>query len=183
MYVGEHEVGDGLADRGRRDVHDPPPPALPHAGDGALDQSHRRQHEAAVGGLPLVGREGKGVGAGRRAAGVGDQDLDRAELLLDGADEPRRALEVRAVVDQGMCSGHLPRGGIDALARARRHRHARALLGQRPRDPQADPLRGAGDQRRPALDTQLHRAAKSTTRRVHATATQMDRLSVRSLGS
>ena len=81
---------DRLAHGRRGDVQHAAPAALAHARHHALDQRHRREHERAVRGLPLLARERERL-AERRPAGVADEDVDRAELALDRVDErPRR---------------------------------------------------------------------------------------------
>ena len=114
MRVGEHQHRDRLAHGARRHVEDAPEPALLHAGHRAVDQRHRRQHEVAVGGLPLLAAEAERVDVDRRAARVGDQDVERAEVGLDRVDQPGRGVEVGAVVDVGV-RADLHGGGLDAV--------------------------------------------------------------------
>ena len=49
-----------------------------------------------------------------------------------------------------------PGGRLDLLARPGAHRHPRALACQLPRDAEADALRGARDERDPALKAKIH---------------------------
>jgi len=92
------QVGDRLVDRGGGHVHDAPPPALTHSGHDRFPERHRGQHERAVRGLPLLGREAERVGAGGRAARVAHEHLDgAAERGLAIGDEVRGACEVPAV--------------------------------------------------------------------------------------
>ena len=66
--VRQRQARDRLADRARADVDDPPPAALPHPRQHRLDQHPRRQHQRAVGRLPLLARvvERAARAAGRR---------------------------------------------------------------------------------------------------------------------
>ena len=50
----------------------------------------------------------------------------------------------------------LARRGVDRFAIARRDRDLRALGRERPRDPEADPLRAARDERDAPLETEIH---------------------------
>ena len=52
--VGELERVDRLADRHRADRDDAAEAALAHARQQPLEERHRREHERAVGGLPLL---------------------------------------------------------------------------------------------------------------------------------
>ena len=72
-----------------------------------------------------------------------------------GGHEAGGAVDVAAVPDQAR-RADLARGGGDALLRAGRDGHARALRDQGGRDPAADPLRRAGDQGGTPLETQVH---------------------------
>ena len=76
--VGEVEEGDRLAGRAGADVDDPPPAALAHPRERRASASTRgAEHQRAVGLLPLLELVVERA-AERRAAGVGDEDVDPA---------------------------------------------------------------------------------------------------------
>ena len=77
-----------------------PQPRSRMPGDDGAGEDPRRQDQRAVGRLPLVELVVEGA-AERRAAGVGDEDVDRAQRLLDLAGQRREALEVGGVGDEG----------------------------------------------------------------------------------
>jgi hypothetical protein len=81
--VGQLQRGDRLEHRARRDRDDATPAALAHLRQQPLEDRHRREHQRPVRRLPLLAREAERVGVRRRAAGVGDVDVDRAERGLD----------------------------------------------------------------------------------------------------
>ena len=107
--------------------------------------------------FPLLARERERVGAGGRAAGVRDVDVDRPERRLDVGDHARHGIEIGGVEHDPVPAD--PVGGFaHAVGIARGDRHARALGGEPGRDPEADSLRAAGDERHLALESEVHRA-------------------------
>jgi hypothetical protein len=70
-----------------------------------------------VRGLPLLAREGQRVGARRRAAGVGDVDVDRAEVGLDAVRQVRGGVRVVGV-EHVAAAADLLSGLPDPLLRA-----------------------------------------------------------------
>ena len=134
-----------------------PKPRSRMPGTTRLDQRHRREHELAVGALPLLAGEPERVGR-RRARRCWSRGSRRARA----PPRPRRPARARR---RGRRCRARSRGadlggrGVDALARARADRHARTLVGQRARDAEADALGGAGHERDLALDPRSMRRA------------------------
>ena len=155
VRVGELQRGDRLAHGHRGDGHDAPPAALAHPGQHALQEGHRGEDERAVRGLPLLAREAERVLAGRRAARVGDVDVDRAELGLHLRDEPGHRVEVVRVERQPEAAERFRRLA-HALRIPRGDGHAGALRGELARDAEPDPARSAGHQRHAALQAEVH---------------------------
>jgi hypothetical protein len=104
--------------------------------------------------LPLLARELERVPAGR-PAGVGDEDLDGAEVALDAPEQLGRRVEVERVVDV-RAGADLTRRGLDLLPRSRADRHPGALARQLLGDPKADALRGARYERDFSVKTKVH---------------------------
>ena len=157
--VGEVEAGDRLAGRGGADVDDPAPAALAHSRQDGAGQHPRREDQRAVGGLPLLELVVEGA-AERRPARVGDQDLDRAERLLDLARQRREAVEVRGVGDERRrCFADLGRRFVEFLARAAGDRHPRALAAPGRGDRPAEAAAGAHHQRDASLQPEVHAAS------------------------
>ena len=96
VRVRERQPGNRLANRGRGDVDDPAPAALPHPRQHRLRQHPRRQHQRAKGRLPLLERVVERP-AVRRPAGVEDQDLDRTERLRHLAGQLAQPVQVPRV--------------------------------------------------------------------------------------
>ena len=128
-------------------------------------------------GLPLLAGEAERVGVGRRPPGVGDVDVDRAERGLDAVEQARDRIEVLGVEHEALAADPLG-GGVDRLAGARRDGHARALGGQRGGDPEADPLRAAGDERDAPVEPQVHHTTSGPCTRAarHAAETFIARM-------
>ena len=155
MGVGEHQVRDRLAHAGARDVDHAAEAALAHARDDRLDERHRAEDERRVGRLPLLPREAERVGPAGRPAGVAHQDVDGAERLGHLGHEDRRVVEVGRVVHvRGRAE--LGRRRLDALARVRGDRDARALRDELGRDAAPDPLRRPRHERDLALQAEIH---------------------------
>ena len=95
------------------------PAALCHPRQQPLQDRHRREDERAVRGLPLLAREAERVLVRRRAAGVGDVDVDRAERGLDAVEQPGDRVEVAGVEHEAL-PADLLRRGLDHLLRCAR---------------------------------------------------------------
>ena len=106
-------------------------------------------------GLPLLIGEAQGVGADRWAAGVGDVDVDRAEVSRDGGDEAVDRAEVVAVEGVGLAVDGAG-GGTTGVRVTRGDRDTRALGSQRRGDPVPDAARTTGDQRDLAVESEVH---------------------------
>ena len=154
--VGEVEAGDRLAGRAGADVDDPPPAAFLHPGDDGFGEHARGEDERAVGVLPF-GEVVAQRAAERRPAGVGDEDLDRAEGGLDLGRQLLEPLEVGGVGDErrGLAVDR-PGRLLGALLRAADDGDPRPFARERLRDPQPDPRAGAHDQGDAPLQPEVH---------------------------
>ena len=112
----------------------------PHGRD---EQQRDRRLERLLGHL-----EG---GAARRAAAVVDEDVDAAEGLDGAPHQPLAVLRVGDVAADRQAADPLGLA-LEHLAPAGEHRDVGALLGERFGDREADPLRGAADDRGPVLE-------------------------------
>jgi hypothetical protein len=105
----------------RRDQHDPPVTALGHPGQQPPRHQERRAQVHRVQAVPVLDRDRLDRAGSCHHAGVGHQDVDRAELRLD-----RLAHRVRRV-RLGQVRGH----GARAAPRAAQLGHDRVCLGAR----------------------------------------------------
>ena len=128
--------------------------------------------------LPLLGGEAERIGVGRRAAGVGDEDVDRAHLLGDARDQARSGVEVGAVPGQAGGRADL-RGHLrDAIGVARGDDHARALGHEHLGHGAADALAGAPDERHASLDPEVHAPHPTSPSRSQADARAVARAGI-----
>ena len=79
-----------------------PQPRSAICGSRRAQDRHRREHERAVRGLPLLAREAERIRVRRRPAGVGDVDVDRAERGLDAVEQSGDRVEVVGVVHEAL---------------------------------------------------------------------------------
>jgi len=122
-----------------------------------VDRGPQRQLEGALQALVVDLERGRG----RRAAGVGDQDLDRAIEAPRGLGQvqsqraaighvERRAPDALPVLRQGVPSSREPRRIAPA------HRHRRALGEQGPRRRQPEPAGRSQHRRRLVPQSEIH---------------------------
>ena len=181
--VGEVEPGDRLTGRGRADVDDSPPAALAHAGHDGAGEDAGRQHQRAVGLLPLARAVVEGAAEGR-AAGVGDEDLDRPERLGDLGRERGEPLGVGGVGDERRRPlADLGRGLLQPLERATGDRDPSALPAPAPprshaRSPGWHPSPAPPAPRAPGPCPQAYRGQNAQNRRCAGTIPQSARSSV-----
>ena len=128
-----------------------------HHGPGQVDRGHEPQLDA---GAPLRVRQHVQA-AGRRAAGVVDQDVDRTEALARGSVEGvdlGQVGEVGPHAQDRVAGGRLDRlrGLLGGRAVAGAERHMGALGGEGVGDRPPQPARPRADQRNLARETQVH---------------------------
>nr|WP_264820457.1 hypothetical protein [Aurantimonas sp. MSK8Z-1] len=168
----QRALGGTVLDRDRirlhaafgRDVDDPSPAPLGHAGSQRPGDPHGGQDVEVEGRLPVVvghlleGSE-QAARRGSQAAGVVDGDVDRPQCPFGRANGGRQAVGVRHVAD----------GGERALAEtvddarqpalvAREERDLDPLAVKRAGNPLADALARSRDQRDPACEMGVHDA-------------------------
>jgi hypothetical protein len=133
-----------------------PQHAPAHPGDDGAGEHPRSEHQRAIGALPLVELMVERA-AERRPAGVGDEDVDRPERLLDLARQRREPRGVGGIGDER----RRPRADLrhrllEPLPRAAGDRDPRALAHQHRRDPPPNSATGPHHQRHPSLEPQIH---------------------------
>ncbi len=130
---------------------------IPHGGRRVLQG---RGHAANVDrhhAIPLVEVKRGGRPPGRHDAGVGDDDVEPAEALLDGADRACQGRLVRHVAGQRRES--VERGGGLERLRLIEHEAGGAFQREQRGDRPAEPARAARHERDPALQQACHRRA------------------------
>jgi hypothetical protein len=157
--------------RGHGGEEDHPPPApLPHAGYAGVGQADRRHQVELEGGRVLL-FAGGGEHGGRRAARIGDEDVDRSERPLGLSDDPGGRVPLPQVGDDGnrtTAGGGADVSGLalELVLSARNHADGGAFGGKLAGDGQAEPGRGAGDESYPAAKSEVHAATPLWSRRL-----------------
>ena len=141
--VRQHEPFDRLLHRNRRDVDDAAAAARLHVRNRAAAQPDDAEEQRVDGVDPraLVQRHER---AGRRAAGVGDEDVEAAEASRRSSRSTRVTSSARrrsAWIAQHLAAGRLDRGGGRGQRRRRRARRSRRARRRAPA-PRRTPARG-----------------------------------------
>ena len=155
--VGQAQHLDRRLHRGRGDVDDAAEFARHHAVDRRLDQLDRRQHVGVDRLDPVVAGPVAEI-AGRRAAGIVDQDV-RIGTGLQRRLAARRRGDVADDLghgDAGMGFADFVGGLRQRLGAARGQRDMHAFSGQRHRAGASQSLAGCADDGAAALDPKIH---------------------------
>jgi hypothetical protein len=143
--------------RHRRQEQHPPEPAVHHARQQLLGEQERRPQVDGVSAVPVLEGHLPEALPRDRHPGVVDQQVDRAEGLLDGADHPRRDVGVVQVAAHGdrVHPGD-PRGlgqpGRLLLVPPVRQPEVDARAGEPPGQRGTDAAGRAGHERDPAVE-------------------------------